>query len=220
MELPARAAFQTLFHQVFQGGESMFETTQRELYRNSRRLTVLTCLVLSLAVPALASAPAPEPSAARFEVRFMETMIDHHHMAIMMAHMCLEKATHQELQEMCQQIIAAQQQEIQQMQSWLSSWYGISYSPQMTRGEEQMMEQMHRLSGAEFEIMFMEHMIRHHWRAIVEATGCLEKAYHSELNTVCENIITSQSAEITTMRSWLCQWYGVCNYGPKGRVGQ
>ena len=154
--------------------------------------------------------PAPNRATARYEIDFMQDMIDHHAMAIMMSEMCMEKAVHEEFRTLCQNIITAQQQEITEMQSWLTEWYGISYSPQMNPGDMRMMEKMAAMSGAEFEIEFMEMMIKHHLKAIREASKCVDRVFHQELRELCENIITSQAAEIEQMRTWLCQWYGVC----------
>ena len=86
----------------------------------------------------------------------------------------------------------------------------ITYEPVMKPGDEQMMERLASLSGAEFEIAFMEMMIKHHEKAIKEGRHCLDKAYHPELRELCENIIRTQSAEIAQMQTWLCQWYGEC----------
>lgn len=180
---------------------------------------LLTCVGVLMAPPAWADQPAPTQPQAQYEVRFMTSMIDHHAMAVMMASTCLSNATvHAELRELCAEIITAQTEEIATMQAWLQDWYGLSYSPQMTQGEQNRMERMAQMFGAEFEIAFMKSMIRHHWKAVVEASGCIDRAYHQELVALCANIIETQVAEITLMRSWLCEWYGVCNYGPKGAV--
>ena len=66
--------------------------------------------------------PAPDNSTAKYEIDFMTGMIDHHMMAVQMAEICLKKALHEELIAMCQDIIATQTQEIQQMQTWLMEW--------------------------------------------------------------------------------------------------
>ncbi len=158
----------------------------------------------------IASAPAPSPSASNFEIKFMTDMIDHHHMAVMMAEMCIAKAIHPELRSLCESIRTAQMAEIEEMQAWLQDWYGITYAPVMKPGDEKMMERLASLNGAEFEIAFMEMMIKHHEKAIREGQHCLDKAYHAELRELCENIIRTQSAEITQMQTWLCQWYGEC----------
>ena len=170
----------------------------------------LTLVIAGLAVvPALADAPAPDRSTARFEVKFMEDMIDHHHMAVMMAELCPTRATeHAALRDMCQNIIMTQMQEIEEMQTWLKQWYGVDYEPMMSGMGS--MQRLERLTGAEFEIAFMLMMIRHHEGAIREANKCLDRAYHGELEGLCQNIIATQSAEIQQMQTWLCDWYAIC----------
>lgn len=167
-----------------------------------------------------AAEPAPSPAQATYEVKFMTNMIDHHMMAVMMGELCLGRAVHDELRQTCEQIITTQTQEIQTMQTWLSDWYGIAYEPSMTSGMERHMAKLAAASGAEFEIMFMTMMIRHHWQAVVKASTCVSRAYHEELITTCEDIMAAQSAEIIEMRTWLCEWYGVCRNGPGAPVTQ
>jgi len=170
-------------------------------------LLALTILVVA-AAPVSASQPAPEKSTAKFEIDFLQDMIDHHAMAVMMAEMCLDEAVHAELRSLCEDMKAEQSQEIQQMQSWLQSWYDLTYTPEMKHTGQ--MRQLHEASGAEFEILFMEMMIRHHRAAIREGEKCLDRAHHPELKQLCQNIISSQTAEIEQMQTWLCEWYGRC----------
>jgi len=163
--------------------------------------------------PVAADGPASDRSTARYEADFLMGMIDHHAMAIEMAEMCLDKAIHPELEAMCESIIAAQSQEIVEMQAWLQDWYGITYEPEMTSGDMRQMDKLAALDGAAFEIEFMESMIGHHRKAIREAEECLQRAEHPELLGLCQNIIDTQSGEIAQMQQWLCEWYGRC----KGR---
>ena len=155
-------------------------------------------------------APAPAKAAANFEINFLTGMIDHHHMAVMMAEVCQQKAVHEQLESLCDDIVASQSQEIEMMQSWLQDWYGIGYEPEMKPGDMKMMERLEALPPQEFEVMFMEMMIRHHQKAIREAEKCLDKAFHPELHRLCRSIIETQSAEIDQMEAWLCEWYGRC----------
>lgn len=171
-------------------------------------------VALVLAAPAAASAPAPQKSTAKFEVDFMTGMIDHHAMAIEMGEMCLDNAEHAELRAMCEDVVSAQSQEIETMQAWLEDWYSVSYEPEMTPGEMRQMEKLDALAGAEFEIRFMEMLIRHHRMAITEAEKCVDRAYHGELRDLCQGIIEAQSAEIAQLETWLCQWYGRCRGRP------
>ncbi len=179
------------------------------LYRSAVVMMLLTAMFAVFASPVLADAPAPDEQMAKYEIKFMEDMIDHHAMAVMMAEMCLMKAVHPDLIAMCQDIIATQMQEIEVMQMWLMDWYGISHEPDMHMGG---MEHYMMMDSEEFEIHFMKRMIGHHATAIKEAEDCLEEAYHGELIETCQNIIVTQFQEIETMQTWLCEWYGVCNY--------
>jgi uncharacterized protein (DUF305 family) len=63
------------------------------------------------------------------------------------------------------------------------------------------------------ELRFLEGMIDHHQMALDMANDCLKKAQDETLRTLCQNIITAQSAEIAQMQGWLKDWYGV-EYAP------
>jgi uncharacterized protein (DUF305 family) len=173
-------------------------------------------LATGLVAAAQADAPAPDEATARYEVDFMTGMIDHHQMAIEMSQMCLEKAVHEELTAMCEDIIAAQSQETTTMQSWLQDWYDVDYAPTMNTGDMKSMERLERLEASDFEIAFMRSMTRHHWKAVREAQQCVENAYHDELVALCEGIISTQLAEIEQLKTWLCEWYDRCGGRPAG----
>jgi uncharacterized protein (DUF305 family) len=51
-------------------------------------------------------------------------------------------------------------------------------------------------------------MIAHHQSAIDMAMLADERAAHQDVKDLAASIITTQSAEIDTMRGWLGEWYG------------
>ena len=55
---------------------------------------------------------------------------------------------------------------------------------------------------------FIEQMIPHHEDAVVMAELALEKSQKTEIKTLAQNIITSQTGEINEMRSWYKDWFG------------
>ena len=61
---------------------------------------------------------------ADFDKAFLEMMPKHHHMAVEMAEQAEKKATHPELKELAAKIAKDQQNEITQMKSWATSWFG------------------------------------------------------------------------------------------------
>lgn len=71
------------------------------------------------------------------------------------------------------------------------------------------------MSGPDFEVAFMDSMIRHHRKAVREGEMCLRRAYHDELIDLCQNIITTQTAEMGQVNAWLCEWYHRCTGRPE-----
>ena len=61
-------------------------------------------------------------NAANFDEAFLQEMIPHHQMAVMMAQMLLSGSNRPEMKQLGQDIINAQEAEIEQMRSWLTKW--------------------------------------------------------------------------------------------------
>lgn len=62
---------------------------------------------------------------SRLEAVFMSLMIPHRQQAIDMANLAPGRAAHQELMDLAGSIVTSQSAEIQQMNDWLSGWYGL-----------------------------------------------------------------------------------------------
>ncbi|OGV90522.1 hypothetical protein A3A66_01715 [Microgenomates group bacterium RIFCSPLOWO2_01_FULL_46_13] len=57
-----------------------------------------------------------------FDQAFIQAMIPHHQGAIEMAQLAQQQAKHQEIKDLADAIIEAQNKEINQMQTWLEAW--------------------------------------------------------------------------------------------------
>jgi uncharacterized protein (DUF305 family) len=62
-------------------------------------------------------------NASNFDRAFIEEMVPHHQMGVMMAQMVLVNNEHPEIQELAQTIIDTQTDEINQMRQWYQEWY-------------------------------------------------------------------------------------------------
>jgi len=61
-------------------------------------------------------------NAKPFDKEFIEQMIPHHQMAVMMASMLLQSTNRPEMKELAQNIILAQTKEINEMRQWYKDW--------------------------------------------------------------------------------------------------
>src|SRR5205823_3342382 len=84
---------------------------------------------------------------------------------------------------------------------------GMSGGPDMSGMS--MMADLWKLTPPRLEAVFMSLMIPHHQAAIDMAQLVPERAAHQELKDLAQQINSSQSAEITQMKAWLADWYGL-----------
>jgi uncharacterized protein (DUF305 family) len=146
---------------------------------------------------------------------FLSNMIAHHQGAVDMAELALTSAKHQEIKDLASAIVSAQKAEIKDMTAWQSQWGYPASSGEMMMDHSAMgmmadMEGMTRsikgITGDEFDKLFLAAMIEHHQSAIDMAVSGKTNALHSEVITLTENIVTSQSKEITQMKQWQKDW--------------
>jgi len=150
---------------------------------------------------------------------FIEQMIIHHEDAIIMAELALEKAEHQEIKQLAQDIKRTQSEEIGKMRRWYGDWYGkdvpdafsgitMMGSPMMNMGmmgDKTDIE--HLKTTPTFDKDFIEEMIVHHQMAVMMAQMLERTTKRSQMQQLAKDIIEGQTKEINSMRSWYRQWY-------------
>jgi uncharacterized protein (DUF305 family) len=153
------------------------------------------------------SAPATAGHNAQ-DVMFAQMMIPHHQQAIVMAKQAATKASSPQVKELASQIEQAQGPEIQKMTGWLTTW-GASKPSEggMHMGDgmmsDQDMKKLDKLSGKSFDQAFLQMMIKHHQGAITMAKTEQAQGSSADAKALAGSIVTSQSAEITTMQKLL-----------------
>ena len=157
-------------------------------------------------VSSSASAQAPDVNNA--DMQFTMMMIPHHEQAVDMADMLLAKdGIDERVITMAEQIKAAQGPEIELMESWIDEWGtpmgdmgGMDHGGMMSDTDMQALE---AATGAEASRLFLEQMIVHHEGAIEMAQDEVDNGQNPDVVTLAENIIASQTTEITTMEDIL-----------------
>lgn len=161
------------------------------------------------------------PADADYELRFIDAMIPHHQGAVEMAQEVLEKSQRPEMKKLAEEIIAAQNREIEQMQQWRKAWYPeasskpMAWHAQMGHMMEMTPEQIDAMmmkgdlgaADAEFDLRFLNAMIPHHEGAVVMAEDLLSKSNRPEMKQLAQEILNSQQKEIDQMKQWRQAWY-------------
>ncbi|MEZ4156682.1 MAG: DUF305 domain-containing protein [Candidatus Paceibacterota bacterium] len=137
------------------------------------------------------------------EKDFIEGMIPHHQEAIDTAKEVLERGNVTPgINELLENIVAAQTQEIESMKAWYQDWYGTPYQADASEYSH-MMRSLEGLSGKEIDQTFLEDMIFHHMGAIMMARSVAPYAEHEEIKNLTQAIIQTQAKEIDQMQQML-----------------
>ncbi|GAB3850269.1 DUF305 domain-containing protein [Nesterenkonia populi] len=158
----------------------------------------------------------PEATDAQFneaDVEYVSGMIVHHQQAVEMSDLLLEEDdADPDAAALAEDIRAAQQPEIDEMETWLAAWghetsdedehreHGASHEGMMSEGD---LEQLETASGEEASRLFLEQMIIHHEGAVSMAEDHLENGESPDALELSENVISEQSAEISQMQEML-----------------
>ena len=161
-----------------------------------------------------ASQPSDENMA---DVMFVQMMIPHHEQAIEMSEIILaSEGVDAEVSSLAEQIRDAQGPEIDLMERWLDDWglpsmggmkgmdHGGSGSMDGMLSDEQMAD-LAAADGATGSRLFLELMIEHHVGAIEMTDDVIDDGRSADVRELAQQIITSQTVEIETMREMLAR---------------
>jgi len=144
------------------------------------------------------------------DIMFLQMMIPHHEQAIEMSKLAVTNTKNPDVLDLAARIEAAQQPEIDLMKKWLAD-AGQSDMPGHSMGhgmsDDGMMNEsdMAALASAKdsgFDALYLTGMIAHHNGAIAMA-GAVSDSSNPGVKTLVNNIVTSQTAEITEMNKLL-----------------
>ena len=183
--------------------------------------TLALLSLLTTACVGISSTGADAP----IDQQFIDMMVPHHQSAIAMAEIAQDRAERPELQQLADEIVAAQSGEIAQMQDWREEWFGSSDTPSMDAmpmlpgmsmppgmsmgdGTMDMTAEVDALRDADpFDRAFIDAMIRHHEQAVEAAEIALDQSERDEIRGLAEDIVEAQTREIEQLRAWREEWY-------------
>lgn len=144
------------------------------------------------------------------DIMFAQMMISHHEQAVEMSDFALLTSTNPEVLVLAKDIRNAQAPEILQMKGWLKkSNASQDMGHSMDGGMGGMLSDaeiatLKKSTGKTFDTLFLNGMIAHHEGAI-HMTLMIKDSANPEVKTLGENIVTSQTAQITLMKELLSQ---------------
>jgi uncharacterized protein (DUF305 family) len=152
------------------------------------------------------------PNGEYSDERFIDAMVPHHQGAVEMAEVALENAEHEQIRRLAEDIITAQQAEIEELKQIKEQEYGTSEVPMEMSQEEMramgMTADPQELANQEpFDLRFIDAMIPHHQSAIEMAKIALEESKNPQIRQIAEDIVSSQEREIDKMLRWRSRWY-------------
>ena len=147
------------------------------------------------------------------DVAFAKGMLAHHQGAVAMAKTQLKYGKDETMNKLAQDVIDAQQSEIEQMQNWLASHPDTDSQPNtkaMQQAYEQSMQPMQGdmmtgIQDSDADMAFAKGMLAHHQGAIAMSNVQLEYGQDAEMNKLAQDIIDAQQSEIELMQSWISE---------------
>ena len=150
------------------------------------------------------------------DVRFMQGMIGHHAQAVEMTALVASRTTSDAMRSLARRIEVSQADEITMMQRWLEARgqerpgphahhaAGATLMPGMLTPAE--MDRLAAATGAAFDRLFLEGMIKHHEGALVmvkELFATPGAGQESEIFAFASDVDADQRMEIDRMRGML-----------------
>ena len=143
------------------------------------------------------------------DVMFAQMMIPHHSQAVELATLAETNTTTLAILDLAARIKGAQQPEIDTMTAWLAAAgamvnghgsHGMSMPGLVSDADMAVLE---KATGAEFDALFLSHMIQHHEGAIDMANDVLATTQNDDVRALANAIVAAQTAEIVEMSGLL-----------------
>ncbi|MEY4396592.1 MAG: hypothetical protein RLZZ40_348 [Actinomycetota bacterium] len=141
------------------------------------------------------------------DIMFAQMMIPHHQQAVDLATIAESNTKNVQVLDLAARIKNAQQPEIDQMQAWLDdSNSGMEMNHHMSMPgivSDKDMAAIRAAHGAEFDTLFLTHMIAHHEGAVEMVNNLIANSANAKVKAMGQAIVKAQTAEIAEMKALL-----------------
>lgn len=176
-----------------------------------------------------------QPEGGTVDVGFAQDMSVHHRQAVLMAGLARDRSTDPTIRLLAFDIETNQLEQIGQMQGWLSLWNaaalptgrymtwmpgtdsmpgmagmahgdgpaGVATMPGMASPAD--LDRLRAASGAQFDILFLQLMLRHHQGGAPMAQYAAQHGEMAQVRNMAEKMVVSQGAESDYMSQLLAQ---------------
>jgi len=164
---------------------------------------VLLVLISALLLSGCATSSPSNSEFSSDDIAFAEQMILHHEQAIEMSEIALLNTTNPDVLQLAQEIKDAQSPEIELMTSWTgvkaSTHAGHMMDGMLSQSE---LSELRQAKGKEFDLLFLQGMIKHHEGAI-EMAQKVANSMNKDVANLSAAIISAQRLEISKMNELL-----------------
>ncbi|SCX52403.1 Uncharacterized conserved protein, DUF305 family [Klenkia marina] len=161
------------------------------------------------------------PGAGSVDAGFSLDMSHHHLQAVEMANLAAARSSDPEVQSLAFDISQTQLNQVGRMQGWLTlwglpvtgrndmSWMGSSMHDHSSGGlmpgmaTEDELAQLRAATGEDFDVLFLQLMIRHHQGGLEMAEYGAAHASEAVVRGLARSIVETQTAETGTMATML-----------------
>ncbi|NUT98860.1 MAG: DUF305 domain-containing protein [Saccharothrix sp.] len=175
---------------------------------------------------------ASVPAKDSVDVGFSQDMAVHHIQGISMANTARDKTTNQAIRQLAFDIESTQLEQVGRMKGWLTLWGAPEQSPDGTHmkwmadathheagtptsgattgrmpgmASSDELAKLRSLSGTEFDVYFLQLMLRHHQGGAPMAEYAATHAGQNAVRTLADNMLKSQSSESEYMKQLLTE---------------
>ena len=148
-------------------------------------------------------------SGPAFDQAFLRAITVNYTGEIAFAQLADDKAVHQELQDLGKSLSRDLGQENETFAKWGRSWYNIDVVPSITPADQQLIQEMNALSGANFEIAVMNNLIYKIYQAQQMAFLAQQKASKPELRNAAQKMIDQENRQMAWFHTRLQTWYNI-----------